>query len=168
MTTPHSDPTTHQHEAPAPERTGRRSMLTQLLVGLVLVGLFSLFVWYNGRPAPTPPVFRDGVSLMEAMDLSAAENKPVFAVVTADWCAPCQNYKRNALADETVQAWLGERTIAVMLDADRLERSEAMLLNFGGTIPATIMLDEGRVVGAFEGSMGAGFLKNWLEERSGE
>jgi thiol:disulfide interchange protein len=142
----------------------RQPMLKQLIVGLLLVGLFSLFVWYTGRPAPTPEVFREGVSLIEAMDIAAAEDKPVFAVVTADWCGPCQNYKRGALADERVQAWLGENAVAVMLDADTLPRNEAMLLNFGGSIPATVMLNDGRVVGAFEGSMGAGFVRNWLEE----
>lgn len=149
-----------------PPRT-RSGLLKQLVFGLVLVGLFSGIVLMRSGPAPTPEVFREGVTLMEAMDLADREGKAVFAVVTADWCGPCQNYKRGALADERVQAWLNENTVAVMIDADTMERNEAMLLNFAGPIPATALLVNGRTVGTLEGSVGSGALMDWLEASTG-
>jgi hypothetical protein len=154
------------HEEPAHSRP-RSPMLKQLLFGLLLVGVFSAVVMVRSRPAPTPEVFRDGLTLMQAMDMADAEGKSVFAVVTADSCGPCQNYKRGALADAGVQAWLSENTVAVMLDADTMSRNDAMLLNFGGSIPATAMLINGRTVGSLEGSVGSGALMNWLEANTG-
>lgn len=145
---------------------GRSPLLKQLVVGTLLIALFSAFVFMRSRPAPTPEVFLEGVTLLDALDRASDEGKPVFAVVTADWCAPCQNYKRSALADERVQAWLRENTIPIMLDADTLQRSDAMLLNFGGSIPATALLIDERTVGTLEGSMGAGVLLDWLEANS--
>ncbi len=142
---------------------GRSPLLKQLLFGLVLVAVFTAIVMVRSRPAPTPEIFLEGVTLLEALDRANEQDKAVFAVVTADWCGPCQSYKRSALADERVQAWLTENAVAVMLDADTLQHSDEMLLNFGGSIPATTLLIDERAVGTLEGSIGAGALMDWLE-----
>ncbi len=151
----------------ADAKPARSPLLKQLLFGLVLVAMFSAIVFVRSRPAPTPEIFLERVTLLEALDRANEQDKVVFAVVTADWCGPCQNYKRGALADKRVQAWLSENAVAVMLDADTLERSDAMLLNFGGSIPATALLIDERTVGTLEGSIGAGALMDWLEASRG-
>jgi thiol:disulfide interchange protein len=141
------------------------SMLKQLIVGLILVALFSVFVWYSTRTAPTPDLFLQDTSLLEAFDLGDAEGKPVFAVVTADWCGPCQTYKRTALADTAVQDWLSQNTVSVMLDSTSpLSRDDAMLLNDPRSIPMTAMFIDGRMVDAFGGVMDASSLLQWLEQ----
>lgn len=145
---------------------GRSPLLKQLVVGTLLIALFSAFVFMRSRPAPTPQVFPEGLTLLDAIDRASDEGKPVFAVVTADWCGPCQSYKRGALADARVQAWLSENAVPVMLDADTLQRSDEMLLNFGGSIPATTLLIDERAVGTLEGSIGAGALMDWLKASS--
>jgi len=163
-----SDPTTEATtDLPIEDTPGqpKSSMLKQLIVGLVLISVFSLFVWHSTRTAPTPDIFLQDTSLLEAFDLAAADGKPVFAVVTADWCAPCQTYKRTALADEAVQDWLTQNAVSVMLDnTSPLSREDAMLLNDPQSIPMTAMFIDGRMVDAFTGSKGSGFLLDWLEQ----
>jgi len=146
-------------------RQHKSSMLKQLIVGLVLVGVFSLFVWHSTRTAPTPDIFLQDTSLLEAFDLAAADDKPVFAVVTADWCGPCQTYKRTALADAAVQDWLSQHAVSVMVDATSpLSREDAMLLNDPQSIPMTAMFINGRMVDAFGGRRDATSLLHWLEQ----
>ena len=165
--TPDTQGTTDNPDLLSPAGAPSRSpLLKQLVFGLAIVAAFSAIVMFRGRTAPTPEVFLQGVSLVEALDQAGADGKPVFAGVTADWCPPCQSYKRGALADARVQEWLNENAVAIMLDADTLERSDAMLLNFGGSIPATALLIDERTVGTIEGSVGAGALIDWLEADS--
>lgn len=143
------------------------SSLKPLLYGLLIVGLFSVVMFMRTRPAPTPEVFRQDLSVTDAIDLASESDRPLLAVVTADWCGPCQNYKRGALASEEVQTWLAENTIAVMFDADTMSRSDAMLLNFAGSIPATAMVIDGRVVGQFAGTTSADALMDWMKASTG-
>lgn len=171
MTKPHTespDPATEvTADRPADTSLEQRnpSMLKQLVVGLVLVGLFSVFVWYSTRTAPTPDLFLQDTSLIEAFDFGESDGKPVFAVVTADWCGPCQTYKRTALADEAVQDWLTQHAVSVMLDATSpLSREDALLLNDPQSIPMTAMFIDGRMVDAFGGVMDASTLLQWLEQ----
>lgn len=167
-TTPDDRPTEPQTDAPetlgSPSR--KSSLLKQLVVGLLLVGVFTAFVVYNGRTAPTPDVFLENISLVEAMDIGTADDKPVFAVVTADWCPPCQSFKRGALADERVQQWLDANAVAVMVDAtNNIPRNDALLLNDPRSIPMTAMFRGGQMVDAFTGPMSADRLLDWLEAK---
>jgi thiol:disulfide interchange protein len=104
-------------------------------------------------PAPTPAVFEAGLTLDDALAAAEAEGKPVVAVVTADWCPPCQRYKRSTLAQADVQAWLGERTIAVMIDADA--QPEAMRALGVRALPTTVVLRGGEVAGRRVGPISA-------------
>ncbi|MFG0291640.1 MAG: thioredoxin family protein [Phycisphaerales bacterium JB050] len=152
-------------ETPLPDHGTSRatSVLKTLLYGLLIVGLLSGVMFMRTRPAPTPEVFRQDLSVTDAIDLASESDRPLLAVITADWCAPCQSYKRGALASEEVQTWIAENTIAVMFNADTMSRSDAMLLNFAGSIPATAMVIDGRVVGQFEGTTNSGALMNWMK-----
>jgi thiol:disulfide interchange protein len=149
---------------PPPKRS---SAMKPLLIGLIFVGAFSALVYFKTRPAPTPEAFVQQATLLDAIDQGAAEGKLVFAVVTADWCPPCQSYKRGALADERVREWLDANAIAVMVDATRnIPRNEAMLLNEPRSIPMTALLRDGAMISSFEGQMSASNLLSWLETQS--
>lgn len=136
------------------------------LAKLAFVALLVLLVvrlWL----APTPDVFGAGPKrLADAIALGRAEHKPVLAVATSDFCLACQLYKRGALADERVQAWIRAHAVPSFTriewedaDARRLERAN-------GPVPATALLVDGVVVARFDGSRSADELLAWLEQNA--
>lgn len=116
----------------------------------VLVG-FALVTVIRGRAAqaPTPEVFAQNVSLERAIARSKETGKPVYAVVTATWCGPCQQLKKNTLADPEVASWIEKNTIPVFIDSDR-SRDDAAWLGVSG-IPASFVLRGGEIVASSVG-----------------
>jgi thioredoxin 1 len=146
--------------ADAPLR--RRSVLRRMPWGTILLIIAFLGVWsWLGRTAPTPPVFDEGVTLASAVDAAAAD-RFVFAVATADWCGPCQGYKRNALTDERVEQWIADNAVPVYINVDRRPEDAAAL--GVSAIPATFLLKDGQIVAGASGAMGADALLDWLND----
>lgn len=141
-------------------RGGRGGTGSRGWVFLVLI--LTLFVaarLWRGSTAPVPRAFEAQVGLADALERAASSGRPVFAVVTADWCAPCQSYKRGALSDAAVERALRERTEAVYIDADRDGDDMAMLARMGVAVrgvPATVVIRDRQVVARFEGPRDAG------------
>lgn len=72
----------------------------------------------SSGPANTPAFFQADTTLDAAIAQANREGKVVFAVASGDpWCAPCQSYKRGALADERVAAWVNEHAVPVYISA---------------------------------------------------
>lgn len=142
----------------------RRSVLRRMPWGTILLIVAFLGVWaWLGRTAPTPPVFDDEVTLAAAVDAAAAdEDRFVFAVATADWCAPCQGYKRGALTDQRVEQWITNNAVPVYINVDE-RPDDAAALGVRG-IPATFLLKDGVVVASASGAMGADQLLAWLDD----
>jgi len=155
------DPTPNA-DADAPPR--RPSLLQRMPWGTIFLIVAFLGVWaWLGRTAPTPPVFDDEVTLASAVDAAAAdEGRFVFAVATADWCAPCQGYKRGALTDQRVERWITDNAVPVYINVDK-RPDDAAALGVRG-IPATFLLKDGQVVASASGAMGAERLLGWLDE----
>lgn len=113
------------------------------------------------RPAaPRPGVFASDVRLDEAIERGRTEGRPVLAVVTADWCPPCQALKRGALADERVAAFISGNAIPVYVDADA-NAQEAAALGVS-SIPASVVIRDGVIVARTGGAAGAGDYLAWL------
>ena len=150
----------------APDASPRsRSVLRRMPWGTIVLIIAFLGVWsWLGRAAPTPPVFDEQVTLASAIDAAASADQPrfVFAVATADWCAPCQGYKRGALTDQRVERWIMDNAVPVYIDVDE-RPDDAAVLGVSG-IPATFLLRDGQVVAAASGAMGADQLLGWLDE----
>lgn len=152
-----------EQEGAGERSSGRRWLWSVLKVAVVVVAAAAVVrIWL----APTPDVFAHGPSTLdEAIALSTRSGKPVVAVATSDFCAPCQYYKRHGLADPQVQAWIREHAVPFFVriewdvnDAKRLGREN-------GPVPATMLLAGGEIVDQFNGPADGPALLRWLEDR---
>lgn len=99
--------------------------------------------------APKPPMFASGLTLAEAARRSDESGRPIFTLVTADWCAPCQALKRGPLVDPAVETAVSGAAIPLYIDAD-LQSPDVKRLNVF-SLPTTLVLIRGREVGRIEG-----------------
>ncbi|GIW74072.1 MAG: hypothetical protein KatS3mg103_0594 [Phycisphaerales bacterium] len=164
---PHTQPQpTDHHEPPAgPPAGGQRPSWPRALVALVLIlvgGLLVMRLSGGGAQgvAPTPAY------LPVATDLDALSvDRPTVAIVTADWCPPCQHLKRTTLTDPAVQQRLTDGLHAVMIDATDPNQAGPALDRLGVVVlPTVVLLRQGRPVAKAEGYLPADQLLAWLEE----
>jgi thiol:disulfide interchange protein len=109
-----------------------------------------------------PPLIRDAPPL-DAAIAQAGSARTVIVFVTADRCAPCQQYKRDALNDEAVVARLADaRFLPTHLEVDR---SPALADAHLGTrsIPMTYALRDGKVAAELRGQRSAAELIAWID-----
>jgi thioredoxin-like negative regulator of GroEL len=129
---------------------------------LAIVGVAVVLPRLRGV-APTPSVFEAGWTLADAKEASAAQGKPVFAFLTADWCPACQQLKRGAMSDSSVAALISQRTIPVYLNVDESAEDASSFANVSA-IPTVILEYDGRELGRSVGSKSARDFRAWLEE----
>lgn len=128
---------------------------------LALVALFVLKSFVIST-APVPEMFSEGLTLQQAIDKAAPNDGVVLAVVTADWCGPCQGYKKDGLADERVAQWIEEHGAPAYIDFDA-NRVIAEQLGVK-SVPTTILLHEGKVVTGASGAMSGDRLLRFLDQ----
>jgi thiol:disulfide interchange protein len=142
-------------------RTGRTWGV--LVVCVVLLMAFSLMG--RSKPAAKPDAFVHAVSLAEAVERSSRDGRAVLAFATADWCGPCQELKRGALADEGVSRWVRENVHAVYVDGTDDNPDVGRLRVFG--FPTLVVLRGGREVSRLEGVRSAEEVRRWLAASTG-
>lgn len=141
-----------------------------LLVIALAIGVLA----YRGastRHAPVPPAFDQSQTLEVAMSRSESSGRPVLAFATADWCGPCQAFKRGALADESVASFISDNTETAYIDltsGDDPEAAEAARLLGVRSIPALVLIDDNREVARLEGSRAKSQLMTWLRDAVGQ
>ena len=140
-------------------------LFSPVAVGVLAIGVLATFVSCqtsgSGSVAPTPAVFNDApASLDDAIARAAREDKVVVAVTTADWCGPCQAYKRSALVDARVVSWLATNAVPVYINADK-SPDDALTLGVRG-LPTTTILRDGEIVASGDGNMPADQLLELL------
>jgi thiol:disulfide interchange protein len=142
-----------------------RNVIWPLAVLALAIGVIS----FLSRTAPTPPVFQQGLTLSAARQQSEETGKPILALATADWCAPCQSLKRGALTNDRVAATIRERTIPVYLDATSPESSGAAdAASLGVTaLPTMLIISQGEVVAVQTGDQSADALLAWIDGATG-
>lgn len=109
-----------------------------------------------------PPLIADAPPLDEAI-AQAGSDRIVVAFATADRCAPCQQYKRDALNNAGVITRLSDaRFLPTHVEVDR---SPELADTFLGTraIPMTYALRDGQIVAQLRGQRSAAELLAWLD-----
>ena len=113
-----------------------------------------------------PPLLANAPPLDEAI-AAAGTTRTVIAFATADRCAPCQQYKRDALHDTTVLARLASpRFLATHVEVDRAAALAEAHLG-ARSIPMTYALRESRVIAELRGQRSAAELAAWLDALPG-
>lgn len=109
-----------------------------------------------------PPVIANAPPLDEAIARAGSE-RLVVAFATADRCAPCQQYKRDALNDAAVIARLSDPgLLPTHVEVDRSPRLAKERL--GTTmIPMTYALRDGEVIASLRWQRTAAELLAWLD-----
>ena len=104
--------------------------------------------------------------MQSAVERASEEGKVVLAIATADWCPPCQVYKRNALVDERVEQWIADNAISVTLDVTdpNTPNPDAKSLGVQG-IPTTFVINaQGQLVSQATGALSADDLLTMLAQ----
>lgn len=132
---------------------------------IAVVGALAAFSFFRGGGvAPKPEVFASSTDLATALKASGASGKPVLALVTADWCGPCQSLKRGALVDAKVAALIKEKTEPVYIDATGANKDAAQL-NVTG-VPALVLLQADkagqRELSRLVGNQSSADILEWL------
>lgn len=114
-----------------------------------------------------PAMLESAPPLDEAIRIAGASGRTVIAFATADRCAPCQQYKKDALNDPRVLARLADaRLLATHVEVDR--RPDLAKAYLGGpAIPMTYALRDGRAISTLRGQRSADELLAWLDELPG-
>jgi len=121
----------------------------------------------GGGVAPKPPIFDEHLTLEQALDRSTQSGKPVFAFATADWCGPCQAFKRGALSDKRVIKTALENTVPVYIDIDKDPAARRQAASMAGqediySIPTILLIRDGHLIAQYEGGMSASAMLKWL------
>lgn len=111
-----------------------------------------------------PPVLTEAPRLPEAVAQSKRDARPLIVFATADRCAPCQQYKKDALTDTLVIARLEQSpALATHIEVDR-EGDAADRYLGGRAIPMTYLLRDGQIVATLRGQRSASDLLEWLND----
>ena len=110
------------------------------------------------------PSLIEDVPPLDAAIETAGSERIVIAFATADRCAPCQQYKRDALNDPAVLERLADtRFLPTHVEVDRQpELADAYL--GGRAIPMTYALRNGERIGELRGQRSAAELLAWLND----
>lgn len=145
----------------APVRRPVASVFITLVI-FAASGLLLARMIMGGATAETPEFMPVTTSLSS---VSFEAGTPVVAVVTADWCGPCQELKRTTLREDRVRAVLTDRSQPVMIDGTDTQVAMPTLEQLGvRAFPSTVILRDGKPVAMLEGYANADKYLAWLEE----
>jgi thiol:disulfide interchange protein len=108
------------------------------VLNAIVLGYFLLF--RGGGKAAIPTGFDPAMTIDSARSAALADGRPILVFATADWCGPCQQFKRGTLSTASVTQALQSKVHAVYLDIDRAQQ-QAGQMNIAG-VPTLILYDK--------------------------
>lgn len=117
----------------------------------------------GGGVAPVPPGFDKSTTLDAALARAATDGKPVVALVTADWCGPCQALKRGSLADPQVAAWIRGNALTAYVDGTESSNPDLARLRIEA-FPTMVMINKGQEVARLSGDRETALVLAWLKD----
>ena len=96
----------------------------------------------------------------------AAGVRPVLLMFTADWCGPCQSFKRTVLADDRVVSAVVGSCRLQMVDLTKWEGQPAAVAGRYGvrSIPTLILVNsKGDEIDRYRGPHHAATFARWLD-----
>lgn len=136
----------------------------KVVLPLLLVAAAVAGVWWMARPSAALAWHQE---VDAAVDAARAAGKPVLMYFTADWCPPCQSFKKNVLADGEVEKKLSGEFVLLKVDlTDRGGPNGLIARDYGVTgVPYFIVFDaQGQRVDAIAGAAPAGSFLAWLKQ----
>ncbi|MAY76008.1 MAG: hypothetical protein CMJ31_15080 [Phycisphaerae bacterium] len=141
-----------------------KSAVTGLVA--ILVGFVAVRLILPSEVAATPISFQNTPALSEAVAQAQSEGKAVVAVVTADWCGPCQKLKGETLSDPRVAGFIEAHALPVYLE-DKADRDTIASLQVTG-YPTTLVFRDGEEIARAPGYAPAADYLAFLERTLGD
>lgn len=140
-------------------KSGSRFAIVVVVVVIAAAAAMKLF---GGGVAPVPAAFANGLSIEQAIERSTTTGRPVLVLMTADWCGPCQRFKRGPLSEPAVAQYIGGHFEPVYVD---IEKDGELAGRLGvESIPAMRILRPGRSPAALNDYADAESVMRWFAE----
>lgn len=163
-----TDPSVSITERPVPP--GGMSWSRLMVAAMALMGVIAATMLLAGRargggvvPDQLPWLHDVGV----ANQTAAAQRRPVMLFFTADWCGPCQRFKRDVLHQAQVREAIEATVVPVKVDLtnpDMPTRGLAQRYEVEG-IPDLLLTDaQGRVLSRLDRSLDADAFIRWIRQ----
>ena len=127
---------------------------------LVIAGIGAVIAVSKWRAPPELVQWRD--NFPQAQADARAQKKPVLLYLTAEWCGPCQEMRRDVFTDQQVADAIA-RFIPVRVDIDR-EQALAQKYEADNGIPEFIQFDpQGKIIRRVQHAMDSQQMIAWLK-----
>lgn len=108
----------------------------------------------------------DGLDAGQAQ--AEASDQPMVVMFTADWCGPCQQFKREVLIQDSVKARLAEGFVPVKIDltdmsASNPNRAVAERYGVSGVPTLMALTPSGETIGVYRGEWEPAAFNAWLD-----
>ena len=141
------------------------NFLFAILGGIVIISL--AMALRSCRAPEIPPYFDRSLTLAAAIEQADREDRHVLALFTADWCPPCHDLKKGALASDAVTGWIAEHAVPAYVDVSKarsgdLDQQVLSTRYRVEALPTLLLLKDGRELGRITGNIPRRELLKWL------